>query len=221
VNDRPYKYYQRGTGPTVLFVHGVHSNLGSMVPLAQTLLEQGCQVVLFDAPAHGEALGTSTNPLEVRELIRALCDRLGEVRAVVGHSLGALWSFAAWNGDLPVKTLVSISSPATHGYLVEKFAEMHTVPDELIQELTRRIEGLLGPGAWTEYSPQEVVKTVDVPGLVIHGADDDFVPPKHAVDIHSNWAGSTVELIEGAGHFDVLGSPRLHTLVADYLRDPA
>ncbi|MEU6238681.1 alpha/beta fold hydrolase [Kitasatospora sp. NPDC047058] len=220
VDDRPHKYYECGSGPAVLLVHGVHSNLGSMVPLAQTLLDQGFRVVLFDAPAHGEALGSTTNPLEVRELIRALCGRLGELHAVVGHSLGALWAFAALNGDLRVKALVSISAPARHRYLIEKFAEMHTVDDELIQELSRRIEGLLGEGAWTGYSPQEIVKTVDLPGLVIHGADDDFVPPEHAADLHAGWSGSALELIEGAGHFDVLGSHRVRALVAEYLRKP-
>jgi pimeloyl-ACP methyl ester carboxylesterase len=217
-NGKPYKYFQRGSGPTVLHVHGLHSNLGSTVPIAQSLLEQNYQVVLFDVPGHGEALGSSTNPLEVRELIRGMCDRLGDLHAVVAHSLGGLWAISAWNSNIHAKAFVSISTPSNHRFLVEKFAEMHGVGSGQVQELFREIEGLLGEAAWTEYSPSEIVKTIDVPGLIIHGANDNFVPPKHAVDLHSNWRQSTLEIIEGAGHLDVVGSPKVLTLIGAFLR---
>jgi pimeloyl-ACP methyl ester carboxylesterase len=218
VNGKPYKYFQRGSGPTVLHVHGLHSNLGSMVPIAQSLLERNYQVVLFDVPAHGEAIGSSTNPFEVRELIRGIYDRLGELHAVVAHSLGGLWAVSAWDSDARAKTFVSISAPSNHRFLVEKFAEMHRVDTGLVQELIREIENLLGEAAWTEYSPSEIVKAIDVPGLIIHGANDNFVPPRHAMDLHSRWRQSTLELVEGAGHLDVVGLPKVLTLIGAHLQ---
>ena len=219
VNGKPYKYFQRGSGPTVLHVHGLHSNLGSMVPIAQSLLDQNYKVVLFDIPAHGEALGSSTNPLEVRELIRAMFGRLGELHAVVAHSLGGLWALSSWHSDVRAKSFVSISTPSTHLFLVDKFAEMHAVGNGLVQELLREIENLLGEGAWTEYSPSEIVKEINVPGLIMHGTNDNYVPPKHAVDLHSNWSQSTSEMIDGAGHFDIVGSRKALMLISAFLRD--
>ena len=219
VNGKPYKYFQRGSGPTVLLVHGLHSNLGSMVPIAQSLVDQKYQVVLFDVPAHGEALGTSTNPFEVRELIRGMFDRLGELHAVVAHSLGGLWALSSWHSDVRAKSFVSISTPSTHIFLVDKFAEMYAVDAALAQDLVREIENLLGEGVWTEYSPVEIVKTINVPGLILHGANDEYVPPKHAVDLHSNWPQSTLELVDGAGHLDIVGSRKVRALISEYLRE--
>lgn len=218
-NGKPYKYFQRGSGPTVLLVHGLHSNLGSMVPIAQSLLEQDYRVVLFDVPAHGEALGSLTNPLEVRDVIRGMHDRLGELHAVVAHSLGGLWALSAWNSHVRAKAFVSISTPSNHRFLVEKFAEMYRVDAALVQELFREIEILLGEDAWTEYSPLEIVQAIDVPGLIIHGVKDNFVPPKHAVELHSNWPQSTLEMVEGVGHLDIVGSPKVLTIIPAYLQE--
>lgn len=218
VDGRFYKYYQSGSGPTVLHVHGIRSNLGSMTALADTLLRRNYQVVLFDAPAHGEALGTTTDPIEVREVIRGIAMRFPGLHAIVGHSLGGLWALSAWNSGVRAKAFVSISSPADMRFLVDRFAEFYRLDGDQVQELAKQIEGRLGEDVWTEFSPSEVTKAIDVPGLIVHGADDDYVPPGHAGDIRSSWRGSTVELVEGAGHFDILGSPSVREMISAYLQ---
>ncbi len=218
-NGKSYEYYQRGRGPTVLLIHGLHSNLGRMVPIARSLVEQDYRVVLFDAPAHGEAAGSSTDPFEVRELIRAICDRVGELHAIIGHSLGGLWALCAWNGNVRAKKFVSISTPSDQMFLVEKFAEMQAIDAGLVQELVREIENHLGKEVWTEYSPSEIAKTINIRGLIIHGANDDFVPPKHAVDLHANWHQSTLKLVEGAGHTDIVRAQEVLTLISTYLQE--
>jgi pimeloyl-ACP methyl ester carboxylesterase len=218
-NGKFYKYYQSGSGPTVLHVHGVHSNLGSMVAIAEGLLEQGYQVVVFDAPAHGEALGTTTDPAEVRGLIRAIYVRFGELHAVVAHSLGGLWALSALNGSVRANAFVSISTPSTQRFLVDKFAEMNDKDDGAIHELTQAIESLLGDGVWSEYSPSELVANIGVPGLIIHGDADEFVPLGHAEQLHSCWPSSTVARVDGAGHFDIVGSPEVREIISRYLQD--
>ncbi|HEY1616107.1 MAG TPA: alpha/beta fold hydrolase, partial [Streptosporangiaceae bacterium] len=216
---QPYKYYQRGSGPAVLLVHGLHSNLGSMIPIAQALLADGYRVVLFDVPAHGEALGTMTNPLEVRDLIRAVAGQVGELHAVVAHSLGGLWALSSWAGDVRAATFVSISTPSNHRFLVDKFAQLHSLDDGTVQPLLGEIEKLLGEGVWTEYSPVDIVPGIGVPGLILHGSGDTFVPPEHAAELHAAWPGSTLELIDGAGHLDIAGSPQALALITGYLRE--
>jgi pimeloyl-ACP methyl ester carboxylesterase len=219
VNGKPYKYFQCGSGPTVLHVHGINSNLGSMVPIAQALLAQDYQVVLFDAPAHGEAPGSTTDPFEVREMIRGMYDRLGEPHAVIAHSMGGLWALSAWNSDVHAKAFVSISAPSSLRFLVEKYAEIFGADTGLVRELLRDIENLLGEEVWAEYSPAENAKAIRVPGLIIHGAKDNFVPPEHAVDLHSSWHQSALELVEGVGHLNILKSPEVLTLISAYLRE--
>lgn len=219
VDGRFYKYYQSGSGPTVLLVHGIRSNLGSMAPLAEKLLEQNYRVVLFDAPAHGEALGTTTDPIEVRAVIAGIAERFPGLHAVVGHSLGGLWALSAWHVGLRAKTFVVISSPAEMRFLVDKFADFYPVGADQLQEMAERIEDRLGAEVWTDFSPSEVAKQIDVPGLVVHGANDEYVAPENAEDIHSAWRGSALELIEGAGHFDIVGLSQVHKIISAYLQD--
>lgn len=219
MDGKPHKYFQRGAGPTVLLVHGVHSNLGSMVAIATVLLEQDHQVVLFDAPAHGESPGTSTDAVEVSRLIGALYDRLPELHAVVCHSLGGLWALAAWNGEVRARTFVSIATPADMNFLVDKFVEMRKIAADRVPELVRLLEARVGERVWTEFSPAEIVRTIGVPGLILHGTGDDFVPPEHAERLHSRWDRSTLELIPGARHFDILRSPEVLKIVPTYLQD--
>lgn len=219
LNSNSYKYYRQGDGPTVVLVHGLYSNLGSMVPIAQDLVAQGFGVVLFDAPAHGEAVGTSTDPIEVRELIRKIGQRLGEIRAVICHSLGGVWALCAWSNEFCAGTLVSIAAPSTHKFLVEKFVQLNRLSNEVAEAIVNELETRFGKTVWIDLSPAEIVKTLAVPGLIIHGKNDDFVPPAHAEQLHSNWSKARVEMLEGVGHFDVVGSSKARDLVAGYLRD--
>ncbi|GAB4196276.1 MAG: hypothetical protein Tsb002_29460 [Wenzhouxiangellaceae bacterium] len=212
-----YQYYRRGSGPTVVLVHGLHSNLGSMAPLATDLVANGYEVVLFDAPAHGEARGMSTTPVQVRQFIWDLNQQLGELQAVICHSLGGVWALSAWNDAFHAKTLITISSPATHRFLVTKFAALNQLRDELVEKLVMQLERRFGDGLWDDFSPAEIVRSITVPGLIIHGQADEFVPPDHAPQIKANWPAATLEMIEGAGHFEIGALPRVRQLVSEHL----
>lgn len=218
LNGSIYKYYRRGSGPTIVLVHGIHSNLGSMVSIAEDLLERGFKVVLFDVPAHGEAAGAETDPVEVREFIRKICNQLGEIHAVICHSLGGLWALSALNNDFRAQAFVSIASPSTNKFLVEKFVQLNQLKNDFADILIKELESRFGETVWVDFSPSEIVKTIGMPGLIIHGKNDDFVPPDHAEQLHSNWAEATVEMVDGVGHFDIVGSPKVRKLITTYLQ---
>ncbi|MEU1484824.1 alpha/beta hydrolase [Streptomyces sp. NPDC005752] len=218
VNGRFYKYFQSGSGPTVLLVHGLNTNLGSMVAIAEELLAQGYRVVLFDVPPHGEALGTTCDPSEIRALLRALYDRLTGLRAVVCHSMGGLWALTAWHAGVSARTLVSISSPPGKKFLVERFAEANSLDDDRVRGLVAEIERRFGATVWDEYSALSAARANDVAGLVVHGTADTYVPPAHAGELHANWRNSTVELVEGADHFDIVESSEIRKIVSAHLR---
>lgn len=72
---------------------------------------------------------------------------------------------------------------------------------------------------WTDYAPRHIAGALDVPGLVIHGAKDDFVPPAHAQELYDAWPGATLEIVDGAGHFEILGLAAVGQRVGAYLRE--
>ncbi|WP_433548672.1 alpha/beta fold hydrolase [Streptomyces sp. CA-294286] len=219
VNGRFYKYFQSGSGPTVLLVHGLHANLGSMVALAEELLGQGYRVVLFDVTAHGEALGATADPVEIRALMRGMYDRITGLHAVVGHSLGALWALSAWHEGLRAKALITIASPSSMLFIAEKFAELNNLTASQSNELQGQLQGCFGADLWTAFSPLEAVRAIDVPGLVIHGSADEYVPPGHAAELHAGWTRARLELIEGAEHFEIMETPQVRSIVSAFLRE--
>lgn len=66
---------------------------------------------------------------------------------------------------------------------------------------------------------RHIAGALDVPGLVIHGAKDDFVPPAHAQALYDAWPGATLEIVDGAGHFEILGLAAVGKRVGAYLRE--
>ncbi len=215
-----YAYHTRGEGPTVLLAHGLHSNLGSLVPIARDLVEQGFRVVLFDMPAHGEAPGTGTNQVEAREVIHKIAARVGPLKAIVCHSLGSVWALSAWGEAFNAQTLVSIASPSNYRFLVDKFAQLQKLRPEIAEGVARQLERRFGETLWNDCSPAEIVKTLGVPGLVLHGSNDDFVPPDHARQIHANWPGARLEMLDtDVSHFEIAASAQVRGLVTAWLKD--
>ncbi len=51
-----------------------------------------------------------------------------------------------------------------------------------------------------ELSPKENVKSLNVPILLIHGAEDEEIPAEHSKILHKNALNSELWLVEGAGH---------------------
>jgi pimeloyl-ACP methyl ester carboxylesterase len=219
VDGRFHKYYVAGSGPAVLLVHGLNTNLGSMVPLAEDLVAEGYRVALFDVPAYGESLGTRGDPVEIRGLLRALYAKLPALHAVVGHSMGGLWALSAWHPLVGARTLVSISSPPGKRFLVERFAEFEGLDEEAVAGVAAEIERRYGAEVWEEFSATAAAAAAGVPGLVVHGTADDYVPPEHAAELHASWPRSAVELVDGVGHFDIVESPEVRKLVCAHVRN--
>lgn len=79
------------------------------------------------------------------------------------------------------------------------------------QGVARQLAAVLMGG-----SRVEQLKTITVPTLVIHGADDPLVPAEGGRDTAKNIPGARIEIIEGMGHEISPGlAERLADLIAD------
>jgi pimeloyl-ACP methyl ester carboxylesterase len=58
---------------------------------------------------------------------------------------------------------------------------------------------------------------LDIPGLIVHAADDPVVPFNEAEAIHQAWFDSRLLRLEAGGHQRVLADPRLHEAVVQLL----
>jgi len=80
--------------------------------------------------------------------------------------------------------------------------------------VARQMMAILADG-----SRVEQLKTITVPTLVIHGADDPLVPVEAGIDTAAHIPNAKLEIIEGMGHnIPVPLVPRLVNLIANHAK---
>ena len=197
-----------GTGrPLVVIGHGVtsHHDRPYLVALSEALADAGLASLRMSFSGNGDSEGRfadSTISKEVADLGAVLdaCDgwRVG----YLGHSMGAAVGALRAAIDPRLAALVSLAG-MTH---VERFMRRHfghlTPGRDVMLErehaaLThaflddaRSIHDVLGPAA-----------RVSMPWLIVHGSEDELVPPADSEDLHrAAGAHSVLEVLEGADH---------------------
>ncbi|HVH65670.1 MAG TPA: alpha/beta fold hydrolase [Candidatus Acidoferrum sp.] len=91
------------------------------------------------------------------------------------------------------------------------------VTDELVDEWTRPFQDLGGRRAYLRAaralnnrdltSRAKHIEQIEIPTLILWGADDKFLEPRWADTLKHKWRDTTVELIEPGGHFLPLDRP--------------
>jgi len=109
---------------------------------------------------------------------------------------------------------VSIAAPARLLGVLRGFAQRLGLPARARAAFIRLVEQDVG----VQISRLDVSGyQLDVPGLVVHAADDSLVPASEAQLIHKAWFDSRLMLLEEGGHQRVLADPQLNLAVLELL----
>jgi pimeloyl-ACP methyl ester carboxylesterase len=206
-----------GAGPTVLMVHGWNgrgAQLGAFVP---ELVRAGYRVVTFDTPAHGRSPGRATSLPEVSEAILAVARACGPVHALIGHSFGVACAIYAVQHGLAVNRLVAISPPASVRWLTQSFFTALDVAPRVQEIFNKKFEAGFGADLWQRFSPEVLVRRLDVPGLVIHDQDDRDAPIEGGIAVARAWPGAQFVRTTGLGHRRILRDPDVIARVTAFI----
>lgn len=203
-----------GKGPTVLLMHGWEGRPTQFAALIDTLVQAGHTVVSLEGPAHGRSPGQQANVvLFARALLEAAAE-LPPLRAVIGHSMGGASVMLALQMGLRTEAAVSIAAPAQLLGVLRGFAKRLGMPARARAAFIRQVEQDVGMQiARLDVSGYQL----EVPGLVVHAADDELVPAGEAQLIHKAWFDSRLLLLDAGGHQRVLADPRLGQGVLELL----
>jgi pimeloyl-ACP methyl ester carboxylesterase len=164
-------------GPVVLLVHGWGGHAGQMLPLAETLMQQGLRPVLVEMPAHGRSPGSVSNLPQFARAIEYVAARLLQdghtLRAVVAHSLAANAAAYAASRGLAAERLVLLAPPASPREYTRLFAHVFGLTEATRAAMQKRIEareGILMP----QLEPDAVGPRIRVPTLVVHDREDSI-----------------------------------------------
>ncbi|MBC3464148.1 alpha/beta fold hydrolase [Pseudomonas sp. RW10S2] len=203
-----------GKGPTVLLMHGWEGRPTQFAALIEALVQAGHTVVSLEGPAHGRSPGQQAHVvLFARALLEAAAE-LPPLRAVIGHSMGGASVMLALQWGLRAESAVSIAAPAQLLGVLRGFARRLGMPGRARAAFIRQVERDVG----VQIDRLDVSGyQLELPGLVVHAADDALVAASEAQVIHKAWFDSRLLLLEEGGHQRVLADPRLTQAVLELL----
>jgi pimeloyl-ACP methyl ester carboxylesterase len=204
-------------GPTALLVHGWGGQARQLLPLAESLAQQGLRPVLLEMPAHGRSAGTKSNLPQFARAIDYAVARLRqeghEVGVLAAHSLGANAAAHAASRGLGIDRLVLLAPPASPRAYTRYFAQVFGLSEATRAAMQQRIEAREGI-LMQQFDPRAVAHRIRVPTLVVHDRGDrinafaDGQAFAHAIQ------GARLVATEGLGHRRILKDPAVLAQVA-------
>jgi pimeloyl-ACP methyl ester carboxylesterase len=191
---------------TVIYLHGVSSNRGAAVGVADHLSRRGFDVVAYDSRAHGESTGEAcTYGYWERRDLRRVLDTLPAGRFVLlGSSMGAAVALQAAAEDERIVAVVAVATISDLRTAAFERAPFIASKDNVEKALALAEAG--GRFKVDEVSPVAAAARIRCPVMVIHGAADGETPPDHSRRVFQALQGSNNRLVivDKAGHNDAL-----------------
>jgi pimeloyl-ACP methyl ester carboxylesterase len=201
---------------TLVLVHGLGSTRSGdkAVELSARLQEKGYSVLLFDLRGHGSSGGSkvSAGYYEKEDVLSAFDflvqqgtppERIG----LLGFSMGAATAILAAAEEPRIHAVVADSPFAKASeFLANETARKTVIPEWLapvfIPTAKLMARGLYGINIGS-ITPEEAVKRLAYPILVIHGTADVRIPPSNGERVYqAAFPGSSLWLVPGVGHVD-------------------
>jgi pimeloyl-ACP methyl ester carboxylesterase len=206
----------------VMLVHGWGGSARSMQAFVEPLQKSGCNVIAFDAPAHGDSQGRQTTLINVAASLRGVATQVGPIHALVGHSFGGMvLAVALGDGDRPaqlsaVERLVLIGVPDGMKEILTRYGEHIRLAPAARSHLRARIEKRAGRSV-DKLSTGGFIEASRIPTLVIHDNHDKEVPVTEGRAIANRSPDGQFLATEGLGHRRILRSSMVADAIVDFI----
>ena len=205
-----------------VLVHGWTGNSGTMMYVAEPLLEAGYPVFSIDVRRHGRS--DDAPYVTIRHFRDDLKHALELTRArrpaapivVVGHSLGGSAALLAAAAGAPIDAVALVAAPADLFEVTAGMFRDRGLPGGLMTRVLRPFWQRRAGEPFTGLDPAARAAELEIPILVVQGELDARVPAEHARRIAQN-AATDVLWIEEAAHKDILDRPELHDALLAFL----
>jgi len=203
-----------------LILHGFGSAAHKFEDYANLLAERGFEVLAFDAPAHGESEGSTTNAIEYCEMIKKVMEQFGPVQSFLGHSFGGI-SLSLALEEIPhdENTRVVFIAPATETTTAVNGAfNMLKVKNEAVRnEFEKLVLKVSGKEiAW--FSMRRAMYNIKASILWIHDEDDDITPWADAVKVkEDNHPNIKFVLTKGLGHQKIYHDAGIKNMAVNFI----
>lgn len=200
----------------VLIMHGWESRATHMYSLVEPLVKSGFQVVVIDAPKHGQSGGDKTNLAAFAKAIVAADVEFGPFVAAVGHSLGGAALAYAIELGVTVNCCVLISSPASILDVLQGFARYVGLPVKAQRLFIEKIEHDNGVPA-SELNMGRILAKKHVKTLLVHSQDDLEVSIEALNNIQRALPDAKTHIAKNLGHRKIIRDVEIGNLVGQFV----
>jgi pimeloyl-ACP methyl ester carboxylesterase len=211
--------YRWGSGSRkLLLLHGWQSHSYRWKPYIE-LLSKEYTVYTLDAPAHGMSGGKFLSVPLYSDVIEKQVAKIGEVDTIITHSLGGFAAFYTFHRrpDLPVAKMIALASPGEAQEFLDFYSNTLRLSAKSMRLIADYFEKTFQKTP-ADFSAPVFAQSLNIPGLIIHDADDKETPFVHAERIHKAWKKSRLIKTRGYGHN--LKSQDVVDEVVRYVNDP-
>ncbi|UVI28835.1 alpha/beta hydrolase [Paenibacillus spongiae] len=232
-HSQPNSGNQADKRPLVVIAHGWGSNRSRVLRYTKPLLGAGFSLFMYDARSHGESDSISApSALMFRDDIASAVASVRKFKnvdaervAVLGHSLGGFGALLALADGLPVRAVVTDSTPTRFETMLRAELKRHKLPYFPL--------GLLIPPIWlhragitrSEYAKAQLPEALDrndngahIPVLMVHANGDDFIPADDLRELAKERKLNTL-FVKGAGHSSSEEDPAFWQRVIPFLKE--
>ncbi len=201
-----YRWGKEGN-PKVVVVHGWTGVATSMHCFIERLVEEGFEVISYDAIGHGESSGKISTLSEWADCLRQVNALFGKVEAILAHSLGAATVIVASKLGLKTKKVVLIAPFCNPKEIIDLwFGKRLSIPAKVLDKLPhyfweRQKEGLVKYGDnWREIFDS----SFHVPSLIVYDKEDKEVSQDNVAVCCKIWPWAKFTETKGLGHRRIL-----------------
>ena len=205
----------------VLILHGFGSAAHKFEDYATLLVAEGFEVLAFDAPAHGDSEGDTTNAIEYSEMIKEAMEKFGPIQNFIAHSFGGIsLSLALEQVPHTGNTKIVFIAPATETTsAVDGAFKMLKLKNEKVRnEFEKIIFNLTGKNvAW--FSIKRAMNNIKASILWVHDEEDDITPWADALKVkEDNHPNIKFVITKGLGHRKIYHDESVKKQVISFLQ---
>jgi pimeloyl-ACP methyl ester carboxylesterase len=202
VNGKSFFTYSYGIGPKILFLHGFCSKGARWRRYTNQLVSRGFEVIIVDAPAHGNSKGLVLSIPDYVDIVAYLLNHHQNIHTIVSHSIGAL---AATFGLSKSKSkqdpckLILMSSFSSLEQIMTRFSKLFEV-DEQITDTVRKLSHTYLGNHISSFDMHSHLRNLNCKLLVISDKYDPLVPLVETFSIAQSLKTAEIFVTEHLGH---------------------
>ncbi len=215
--------------PTLILIHGWNRNCERMLPFLNLIKDLPLNFLVMEGRGHGENARNHfiTQVGFAHDIISAIdwlalqpevdVQRIG----VMGHSIGAAATIYATSMDKRISAFIANAGYANPREIIRGYLKAYHIPYFPAGWLTQQyIQMRLGL-TFNRIAPENAVKKVTVPGLILHGTNDPVVPYENSDRIlkSADQKKITRVTLDGGTHSNSTDQPDFAPAVRQFLSD--